>query len=94
MWLYMIGLFLLVVGIAGGVLTGGIFTIVIIPLGALIFISAIVYAIWARSTAGRSGGQTEAAQTPQRPLPHRRPRPANEGPSSPEELADARRVQQ
>jgi Na+/H+-translocating membrane pyrophosphatase len=94
MWLYLIALVLLVVGIVGGVLTGGIFTIALLPLGALVLVSAIVSGVWGRAIAGRAGGQTEASQKPQRPLPHRRPRRGEEGPSSPEQLADARRVQQ
>jgi len=94
MWLYLIGGFLLVVGIVGGLLTGGIFTIVLIPLGAIVLVSAVAYAAWARAQQGSAGGSTEATDAPRRPLPHRRPEPTGRAPSSPERLADARRARQ
>lgn len=94
MWLYLIGVVLLIVGIVGGVLTGGIFTIVLLPLAALALISAFVFALLGRSAQGRSDSSTEAPHTSDRPLPHRQP--ADTGPevSTPDQLADARRQQQ
>jgi hypothetical protein len=94
MWLYLIGGALLVIGLVGGVLTGGIFTIVLIPVGAIALVSAIGYGMWARAQQARAGGSTEAAEAPERPLPHRMPGSSGRARTSPERLADARRAQQ
>lgn len=92
MWLYMVALVLLVAGIVGGVLTGGIFTIVLLPLGVIVLIAAIVTGLWARGAGAsahdlRSGAELEPAD-----LPHTtRPQPGASGTTSPDELVDARR---
>jgi len=94
MWLYMIAVVLLVLGIGGGVLTGGIFTIVVLPLGAIVLVAAIFAGFWARSTEARHGGKS-ASEIEPRPLPHtNRPQPGASGTTSPEELVDARREAQ
>jgi hypothetical protein len=94
MWLYLIGGFLLLVGIVGSVFSGGIFTIVLLPIGAIVFVSGVLYGMWARAQQGSAGGSTEATEAPDRPLPHHHPRPSGRAPTSPERLADARRAQQ
>ncbi len=92
MWLYMIAAVLLVLGLAGGVLTGGIFTIVVLPLGVIVLIAAFVMAMWSRTAVSESGGEKSASAGEPRPLPHtHRPQPGSAGTSSPEELVDARR---
>jgi hypothetical protein len=88
MWLYMIAAVLLVFGLGGAVLTGGIFTIVVLPLGAIVLVAAIVVGMGAHgSGAGSVDGEYEPS-----PLPHtNRPQPGTSGTTSPEELVDARR---
>lgn len=93
MWFYMIAVFLLLVGIIGGVASGGIFTLIFIPLGFVMLIVAIVMGMWHRGQQGAAGGQTEASKTEQKPLRHTPPQGAPT-PATPEDLADARRVQQ
>ena len=92
MWLYMIAGFLLLVGIIGGVASGGIFTIIFVPLGAIMLIVAVLSGMWARARQGSSGGETRGSKE-RAPLRHTRPQGAA-APSTPSDLVDARRVQQ
>jgi hypothetical protein len=93
MWFYMIAVFLVLVGIIGGVASGGIFTLIFIPLGAIMLVVAVLTWMWARAREGSAGGQTQGSKTEQAPLRHTPPQGAPT-PTTPEELADARRVQQ
>ncbi len=93
MWFYMIAFFLILVGIIGGVLSGGIFTIIFIPLGAIMLVVAVVFGMWSRAREGSATPDAEGAKTDQAPLRHTPPQGAP-APTRPEELADARRVQQ
>lgn len=89
----MIAVFLVLVGIIGGVASGGIFTIIFIPLGVIMLAVAILLGMWGRAQQGRAGGQTEGSKTEQEPLRHT-PGQGTPAPTTPEQLADARRVQQ
>lgn len=93
MWFYMIAAFLFAVGIIGGVASGGIFTLIFIPLGVIMVIVAVLTGMWHRSQQGAAGGETEGSKVEQAPLPHT-PAQAIPRPTTPEELADARRAQQ
>jgi hypothetical protein len=94
MWFYPLLGLLVVLGLAGGTLAGGVYTLVLIPLAVVVGVSAVVYAMWGRSMQSRAGADTHATATSVEPLPHRRRRPTGRAPSSPEGLADARRQQQ
>jgi disulfide bond formation protein DsbB len=97
MWFYFIGLFLLVVGIAGSIVSGGIFTIVLLPLAVIALISAMLHSAAARKAQTRAGGATDqSARGAPEPAPLPSSQHANRAaaPSSPEQLADARRQQQ
>jgi hypothetical protein len=93
MWFYMIAVFLLAVGIIGGVASGGIFTLIFIPLGIIMLVVAVLAGMWTRSRQGAAGGQTEGTKAEQAPLRHTRPQ-GTPRPTTPEELTDARRAQQ
>jgi hypothetical protein len=90
MWAYMIVAFLVLVGIVGGIFAGGIFTIVLLPIAAIILIASVAYrsmgAAAQRSVGGGSSGNA--------PLPHNAPGEPGHVRTSPERLADARRAQQ
>jgi len=91
MWLYMIAVVLLVLGLFGSIFTGGIFTIIVLPLGVLVLVAAFVVAMWSRTAVGE---ESKPASEP-RPLPHSdRPQPGSSGTSTPDELVDARRQAQ
>jgi hypothetical protein len=94
MWLYMIGGFIVLLGLVGAALGGGIFTIVLIPIGAVIFITAVGSAMWGRSQQGAAGQRTQAGPTTNEPLPHSHAPDPGRAPTSPEALADERRVRQ
>lgn len=93
MWFYMIAAFLLFVGIVGGIASGGIFTIIFIPLGAMMLVVAVLMGLWHRAQEGSAGGETQGSKTEQAPLRHTPPQ-GTPTPTQPEELADARRIQQ
>jgi hypothetical protein len=94
MWLYIIALVLLVVGLVGGVLTGGIFLIVFIPLGVLMAVTAAAVAAFGRASQRAGGSDMDARPSTNQPLPHTPESDSGRVPSSPEALAEARRVQQ
>ena len=89
MWLYIAVAALVVVGLAGGAFAGGIFTIVLLPVAAVILVSGIVY-----TSLGKGAEQKEGAAPPEPALPHNVERPSGHAPTSPEALADTRRVRQ
>jgi hypothetical protein len=93
MWLYILAFFVLIFGIVGSVLSGGIFTIVLIPLGIIALVSAVAYGAWGRAAQRQQGASNDAKPSPGRPLPTGHSNAAA-APTTPDELAEARRVQQ
>jgi hypothetical protein len=93
-WFYPLLLALVILAIVGGTLAGGIFTIVLVPLAGIVFVSAIVYSLWGRALQGSAGARTDAVHTTDRPLPSQQRRPSGRARTSPQRLADARRQQQ
>jgi hypothetical protein len=92
MWFYMIALFLTAVGIIGGVASGGIFTLIFIPLGVIMAIVGVIAGMWARAQQGTTRREERVAEEPA-PLPHT-PSQTPSSPATPSQLADARRAQQ
>jgi hypothetical protein len=94
MWLYLLGIFLLIVGIGGGFVGGGVFSFIFIPL-AIIAFGAAVFSGQASKRAAKQGGQDAIARPSSgRPLPHSAPAEPTSATTSPEALADRRRVEQ
>jgi hypothetical protein len=90
MWLSMIVVALVVVGIVGGIFAGGIFTIVLVPIAAIVLLAGLGYSFLARA-AEEKAGAADAGN----PLPHQPPDHASgHVPTSPERLADERRIRQ
>jgi hypothetical protein len=90
MWLYLIVAALVVLGLVGGAFAGGIFTIVLLPIAAIVLIAGLAY-----TSLGRGAEQKQNAATPEEPgLPHNVERSSGHAPTSPEALADSRRVHQ
>lgn len=81
---------LAILALLGGVLLGGVFTVVLIPLAILAGLSAAAYLTISRVRAGRAGGGGSAPQ----PLPHSGSADTGHVRTSPERLADARRATQ
>jgi hypothetical protein len=91
MWFYMIAGFLLLVGIIGGVASGGIFTLIFVPLGLVMLGVAAVSGMMGR--ASQDKGQSRTSTQEPDPLPHT-PTGSTPAPATPENLVDARRAQQ
>jgi len=81
---------LVVLGLVGGIAAGGIFTIVLLPVAAIILVAGIAYRGMGHAAESRSGGSSGGPG----PLPHSSPTDPARVQSSPEGLADARRAQQ
>jgi hypothetical protein len=92
MWLLLIVAFLALLGIIGGSLAGGIFTIVLIPLAAIAVLTAIAYSYFG-GAAQRRAGRDRRGRRPSAPPTAQQPSSVPR-PSTPEELADARRANQ
>jgi hypothetical protein len=94
MWLYILAFFVLIFGIVGTILSGGIFTIVLVPLGVIAVISAFVFGAFGRGAQDRAGASTDASPSTGRPLPATEHSNTPSAPTTPEELTEARRVHQ
>ena len=92
MWLYIVAGFLVLLGLIGGVASGGIFTLIFIPLGLIMVVVAVVVGMWGRAAQGDAETGTSQTAEPA-PLRHTPPQGAA-SPATPEDLADARRAQQ
>ncbi len=93
MWFYPLLLILVVLGLAGAIFMGGVYTLILVPLVAVAIVSTLGYALWTRSQT-EAGSGDEAGQRPGRPLPHQPRREPSHVTAGPEQLADARRQQQ
>jgi hypothetical protein len=89
MWLYLIVAVLVVLGVVGGIFAGGVFTIVLVPLALIVLVSGLGYSALGRAAQRHAGGGEG-----DRPLPHGQGSESGHVATSPERLADARRVQQ
>jgi hypothetical protein len=94
MWLTVIGVLLLVEAIAGSIVSGGIFTIVLLPLALIALVSAALQSMAVRRAETSAGGAGERSEPGPRPLPSSDHRNVASAPNTPEELAEARRQQQ
>lgn len=93
MWLYIVAGFLFVVGVIGGVASGGIFTLIFIPLGLIMLVVAVIVGMLGRAAQGDAETNSSTAGAEPAPLRHTRPQGAA-SPATPEDLVDARRTQQ
>lgn len=91
MWLFFFVLPLAIVLIVGGLLAGGIYTIVFLPVAVIVAIGGIIYTMWGRSAQARDiPGEAERVQ----PLPHTNHSNTPASPTTPDQLVDAQRHQQ
>ncbi|MFZ0042697.1 MAG: hypothetical protein WAK93_15410 [Solirubrobacteraceae bacterium] len=90
MWLALPVIVLLVLGIVGGLVVGGIYAAVLVPLAVIVGVAGFGYSIWA---SRREGGLPDERGGVD-PLPHSGHSNTAATPSSPDQMADARRTQQ
>lgn len=91
MWLFIFVLPLAIVLIVGGLLAGGVYTIVFLPVAVIIAVGAGIYVLWGQSTKKRNiPGERERVE----PLPHTQHSNTAATPSTPGQLVDAQRREQ
>lgn len=78
--------------IVAGVLSGGIFTIVLVPAAILLGL-ALLFGSWGRAKGGRSSESRSKAASSSAPLPHSDHRNTASAPTTPDALVDARQQQ-
>lgn len=94
MWFYpLIGL-LIVLCIVGGTLLGGVFTIVLIPLAVIAVVSALTYALIAGSARQSAASETNPSKRSTSPATRTSQTGTPPAPTTPEQVADARRARQ
>lgn len=93
MWLGLFALLLVIAAIAATILSGGIFTVILIPLAVIAVVAAVVSGRAHRSDRNKPSEQRARRRSRgEAPLPHSAP--ADSGshpPATPEQLVDARR---
>ncbi len=89
MWIYLVVVALLGFGIVGGIAGGGIFTIVLLPIAAIVLVAGVAY----RGMGHAAGGGNPVAADPP-PLPTSSPNDPARVTATPDDLVDARRAQQ
>jgi hypothetical protein len=90
MWLYLIGVVLILLGIVSA-FAGGIYTLILIPIGLVIIASAAAYSMMARGGHRAGGAAASDGPSSGEPLPHSPRGNTAHAPTSPEALTDARR---
>ncbi len=91
MWLYIFVIPLAIILIIGGLLAGGVYTIVFLPIAVIIAVGSILYTMWASSQRSPNLSREREQVSP---LPHTGHANTAATPSSPEQLTDARRAEQ
>ncbi|MGB9184263.1 MAG: hypothetical protein WCB67_09355 [Solirubrobacteraceae bacterium] len=90
MWLAFPVIVIVIFALGASIVSGGIFTIVVLPLAVVIAVVALVFSLWGRATGSRhTSSSPEVA-----PLPSSQHSNSAPAPGSPDELVDARRAQQ
>jgi hypothetical protein len=91
MWLAFIFIFGAIFVIVAGILSGGIFTIILVPLAVIAFLSWVVYAAFAYYAGASSSSPDSPSQVAA--LPHSYHDNTVPRPTTPDELVDARQQQ-
>lgn len=91
MWLVLLVVPLFVILLAAGIIAGGVYSAVLLPIAGIILVGAVIYTMWGRSTEPENiPGERERVK----PLPHTDHRNTGPAPSTPDQLVDARRAEQ
>ena len=93
MWLGVIVVLAVVLALIGGVIVGGIFAFILIPIAAILVGGAVVASVWARATSGRPSPEDERSQAAPA-YPHGGSPNGSAAPATPDQLVDARQKSQ
>ncbi|MFZ0088591.1 MAG: hypothetical protein WAL63_03730 [Solirubrobacteraceae bacterium] len=91
MWLVLIAVPILVLLVLGGLLAGGVYAIVLVPIAVVIGVGAVIYLMWGQATRA---SHIPSEQDRVQPLPHTGHANAAATPSTPDQLVDARQQEQ
>jgi hypothetical protein len=94
MWFYWILVLGLALVFAGGIFFGGIYTLILVPFAVLAAIVAVIYSVLAGGAKRQAGGETDPSRSARGPATRTSQTGAPSAPSSPGQLADARRGRQ
>lgn len=89
MWLIWFVIPLAIFLIVGGLLAGGIYTIVFLPIAVIIALGSYVFTLWGRSSSRDRPLPPE--DEPVRPLPRTDHANTTSAPATPDQFVDARR---
>ncbi|MGH2857502.1 MAG: hypothetical protein ACRDMJ_08445 [Solirubrobacteraceae bacterium] len=89
MWLIWFVIPLAIFLIIGGLLAGGVYTIVFLPIAVIIALGSYAFTLWGRSSGRRR--RLPGEDEPARPLPHGHHANTSPAPATPDQLVDAQR---
>lgn len=92
MWLGLLLIIIVVAALGASIVSGGIFTIIVLPVAVAIALIALFVSAWGRAS-GRSAPSDKPDPGPPS-LPHSAHRNSAPAPSTPDQLVDAKRAQQ
>jgi hypothetical protein len=92
MWLGLVLILAVALALIGGVVVGGVFAFILVPIAAIIVVTALVMSMWARANRPREGAQRPGS--PDNSLPHGAHSNAASTPATPDQLVDARQQAQ
>lgn len=94
MWFYWVLMLGLALVFAGGIVFGGIYTLILVPFAVLAAIVGIIYSVMAGGAKRQAGGETDPTGTARDPATHTSQTGTPRAPATPGQLADARRGRQ
>lgn len=88
MWLVLLVLPVAILVLVGGLVVGGVYAFVLVPIAVIIAATVLIFGLWTRANR-RSDIPSEAERV--HPLPHTGHANTAAAPSTPDQLTDARR---
>jgi hypothetical protein len=89
----MVVVFAVLLAVVGGVVVGGIFALILVPIAVIIVVMGVVVSMWARATSGRPSPEDERSRSAPA-YPHGGHQNASRAPATPDQLVDARQKSQ
>lgn len=94
MWFYWVLAAGLALVLAGGIVFGGVYTLILVPFAVLAAIVAVLYSVVAGTAKRKAGGETDPNRSARGPATSASQTGTPRAPARPGELADARRARQ
>jgi hypothetical protein len=94
MWFYWVLALGLALIFAGGIVFGGIYTLILVPFAVLAAIVGVIYSVLAGGAKRQAGGETDPSGSARGPATRTSQTGTPSAPARPGQLADARRSRQ